>query len=674
MFKKSKALVLAVVLTMALPTAAFGALLPTDAHYGGAEVVAQPDGTEIQYYEDVYGKIYTDLTKVLRTVIPGENGSNTIKYDANIISHEGAPWLDHKVTNEGASLTVTNVLRESVHNNQRLLYAKAPVSLTFSGDYLNCRAITDYTRFYVEQGRVVYSIGLDKRTLKTYATEKLDISEAVQTKTLSKPGMYGINFDYDLGTGVHTYIYVTDGTEDVSYVAPTAETATGLPEKITVDGKEFNSSVYNIAGANYLQARDLAYMLNGTAKQFDLVYAKQWDLDTIKTYSSPAYTPVGGEMATVASGTKTATPTARIMKLDGLEINPLIYAIDGSNYVKLTDLAKIIDFGLASDSSTNTISINTTTGYSEVGSPPIPASPTIKVGDTTRLAGNDRYQTAVAISQSGWPHSDAVVLADGNTYQDALVGSSFAYLKDAPMLLTPSAELNSDTSAEISRLGAKTVYILGSTKSVSQAVEDALKQQYTVIRIGGADVFETAVQVGTAVGKLKKFDTVALATYINFPDALAMAPFSAKNTMPILFSGVNGLGYDTQSALQAWGVKNVIIAGGTGIISSAVESQLTGMGIKVTRLAGYDRYDTSLEILKYFAPQGGYPTISIATGELYPDALTGAVLAAKNNTPLVLVEKNTVKSSIADYLSGNTINKAYIFGGTAVVSTKLTGK
>lgn len=54
--------------------------------------------------------------------------------------------------------------------------------------------------------------------------------------------------------------------------------------------------------------------------------------------------------------------------------------------------------------------------------------------------------------------------------------------------------------------------------------------------------------------------------------------------------------------------------------------------------------------------------------------MTGAVLAAKNNTPLVLVSKGRAKDSAAEYLNTNSIDKAYIFGGTGVVSDTVTGK
>lgn len=301
-------------------------------------------------------------------------------------------------------------------------------------------------------------------------------------------------------------------------------------------------------------------------------------------------------------------------------------------------------------------------------------SPAIKNSNTIRLGGKDRYETAAAISKSGWTQSENVILVNGNNFPDALVGASFARLKDAPVLITPSDKLDGNIAAEITRLGAKTVYILGNSESVSTAVENDLKRKYNVVRIGGAKVFDTAVKVGEEVRKIKQFNTVVVASQANFPDALAMAPFSGMNTMPILFSDKQSLRDDTMKAIQDWGIKNVVILGGTGVISDAIDTQLKDKGINVTRLAGQDRYDTALQIIKHFKPSEGYKNISIATGESYPDALTGAGLAAKNNTPLVLVSRDSVKTNVAEYINSNKIDNAYIFGGSGVVSDKVVGK
>ncbi|MFL0194347.1 WG repeat-containing protein [Clostridium sp. WILCCON 0269] len=127
----------------------------------------------------------------------------------------------------------------------------------------------------------------------------------------------------------------------------------------------------------------------------------------------------------------------------------------------------------------------------------------IKASNTVRLAGNDRYETSVAISQKGWNQCGNVILTSGENYPDALVGSSFAYLKNAPVLITPSDKLDSSVSAEIARLQAKNVYILGSDTTISQNIDNELKQKYNVVRIGGTGLYDTAVNVGEEVRKIK---------------------------------------------------------------------------------------------------------------------------------------------------------------------------
>ncbi|AFM00240.1 cell wall-binding protein [Desulfitobacterium dehalogenans ATCC 51507] len=298
----------------------------------------------------------------------------------------------------------------------------------------------------------------------------------------------------------------------------------------------------------------------------------------------------------------------------------------------------------------------------------------LKVSETERLSGNDRYETAIAISKKGWEKSENVILVNGNNFPDALVGSSFAYLKNAPILITASDKLDNRVSAEIQRLGAKTIAILGNSSSVSQPIENQLKERYQVTRIGGAEIYDTAVKLGEEIKKIKPFDTVIIATQSNFPDALAIAPYSAKETIPILFTEKDRLRPDTKKALAEWEIRNAIIIGGTGVVSLDVDLELDALGLTITRLGGEDRYDTALEIAKQFGTENPYSAIAVATGENYPDALTGAVLAAKHNAPLILVRKNKVKNTVTEYLNPLGLEKATIFGGTGVVLDEIFRK
>lgn len=652
MFKKTKTLVITGMLISMLSTTVLSAELRD------SSTKVLPDGRVVEYYIDYADKVYTNMPSITRTLIPGVGGS-TARYDINQLGFKNnVPYM----VNTGAYMTVSNVSRESKYNNERIVYAKGSTSITFStDDYLQCKSIMKSTEAInlIENGKVIYSkdhdtlvfeqTNSDNRTIKVYEN-----------------GLYYVRLSDGDWNELGMYVYVAQEGEDITYVAPKVATATLESLQVKVNAKSYKVPAYKINGDNYLRLRDMGYMLNGTTKQFNVIRNPHDGSIVISTEDK--YVAVGGEMKAIATGTKQAKPSSLVLTLDGIQVCPSVYTIDGIDYIKVNHLAGIDNFGAITVE--NIITINTAVGYKKpatiVKVPVITGK--VKADSVERLSGLTRYETAVAISKSGWEQSDNVILASGENYPDALVGSSLAYLKNAPVLITPSGKLDSSISTEMDRLKVKTVYILGNEASVSQNVENELRQKYTVVRIGGTNLYDTAIKVGDEVRKAKQFDTVIVAAQGDYADALAVAPFSARDTMPMIYTDRDSISYDIVKKLQEWGVKNVIIVGGTGVVSEHVESMLNIYKLNVARLQGADRYDTAIEVIKHFAPSDGYKNISIATGESYPDAVTGAVLAAKNNTPLFLVSKYGLKANSVDYLNTATISKMYIFGGTGAVS------
>jgi surface antigen len=75
-----------------------------------------------------------------------------------------------------------------------------------------------------------------------------------------------------------------------------------------------------------------------------------------------------------------ATPAASKVFADGAEVQVEAYNIDGSNYFKLRDIAKIADIAVDYDGGSNTVTIDTTRPYSdEVQSKPTPTAPTVVI-------------------------------------------------------------------------------------------------------------------------------------------------------------------------------------------------------------------------------------------------------------------------------------------------------
>ncbi len=132
--------------------------------------------------------------------------------------------------------------------------------------------------------------------------------------------------------------------------------------KVLVNGKNIAFEAYNINDNNYFKLRDIASVLSGTEKQFEV----GWDgaKNAISLTSGKKYTAVGGEM-NVSGGTanKTATPSTASVYLDGKLIAVKAYTIGDNNYFKLRDLGSAINFGVTWDDAASTIRIDTATGY-----------------------------------------------------------------------------------------------------------------------------------------------------------------------------------------------------------------------------------------------------------------------------------------------------------------------
>ena len=131
---------------------------------------------------------------------------------------------------------------------------------------------------------------------------------------------------------------------------------------VTVDGMPVGFEAYNICGYNYFKLRDIAMVLNGTEKQFEV----GWEAakNAVLITAGMRYTPVGGELtySEAASDAPAAFPPSEVY-LDGNLIMLSAYNIGGNNYFKLRDIAETLDFGVTWDDETRTVGLDTTTGY-----------------------------------------------------------------------------------------------------------------------------------------------------------------------------------------------------------------------------------------------------------------------------------------------------------------------
>jgi hypothetical protein len=144
---------------------------------------------------------------------------------------------------------------------------------------------------------------------------------------------------------------------------PTVSGTTVNPtaSEVFVNGVSKSFEAYNIEGSNYFKLRDLAYVLNGTAKQFNVGYDSATQAITITT--GQPYLPAGGEMTKGDGSAKTAALTASRIYLDGVELNPTVYNIGGTNFFKLVDVVEALDIGVTYNETTRAIGIDTNADF-----------------------------------------------------------------------------------------------------------------------------------------------------------------------------------------------------------------------------------------------------------------------------------------------------------------------
>lgn len=189
-------------------------------------------------------------------------------------------------------------------------------------------------------------------------------------------------------------------------------------------------------------------------------------------------------------------------------------------------------------------------------------------------------------------------------------------------------------------------------------------------RISGNNAAQTAVQIAEQTN-WTGIAILASSTTYGMVDALTVGPLATFLHAPILLTEAGDhLNIDTQAELTKLKVTTLFVTSGTGVISQAVLDQLTGMGITIVPLGGVDRFATAANIANKMVLYGANVSkVAVAYGWKNQDALSIAAIASAQSEPILLTEKDTIPSSVQEFLTTNPIVKATdVIGGTGVVS------
>lgn len=297
-----------------------------------------------------------------------------------------------------------------------------------------------------------------------------------------------------------------------------------------------------------------------------------------------------------------------------------------------------------------------------------------------RIGGTDRYDTSVEVSIRHFPEgADTAILATGAKFADGLSAAGLAGTYDAPILLTDPLALPEGVGAELQRLGVSRVIIVGGSNAVSEDVADEVAGlgDITVERIGGIDRYETAAMIADEIIRIAdEGDGFSGMLFIArgdlFADALTASPVAFSNRIPILLVAPDEMPEATVDVIRSASAERAVIVGGASAVEPVVATRVASLVETSDRVDGTDRYDTSANFSQW-AVDGGlaeWAAVGIATGEKFPDALSGGAGIGTRGGVVMLSPSSSMHDSIADKLADVSaqVTSLEVFGGEGAVS------
>ncbi|MGR0218494.1 cell wall-binding repeat-containing protein [Agromyces sp. ZXT2-6] len=283
-----------------------------------------------------------------------------------------------------------------------------------------------------------------------------------------------------------------------------------------------------------------------------------------------------------------------------------------------------------------------------------------------RIAGQTRYETAVAASQSGFGEGvECVWIANGLAFPDALSAGPAAAHCGGPLLLVPGTSVPPAVAAELERLQPKKIVVAGGTGAVSAGVETTLRSfAPTFERYAGVDRYDTSRKI--VAGAFGSSDGLWVASGANFPDALSASGAAAAAGIPVLIVPGTAASLDAAStaAITNLGAVDVAIAGGTGAVSGGIAAGIAAIPSVewVDRFGGLTRYETA-DAITAAVWDGSWAIYAfLASGSNFPDALAAAPLAGWVGAPLFITPDSCATADTRGLIEYLGVAEAFVMG------------
>jgi putative cell wall-binding protein len=233
--------------------------------------------------------------------------------------------------------------------------------------------------------------------------------------------------------------------------------------------------------------------------------------------------------------------------------------------------------------------------------------------------------------------------------------------------------------------GENLISIVALEQSGNTVIRDYLVSVPGTARIAGANRYEVSANISKTIDPyfLPDESAVIIARGDLYTDALSGGSLAGLEGGPILLSDyrTQSLPAAIQNEIKRLRAKRAIILGGTGSVSTNVENQLKSLGVvEIERIAGANRFDVSAKIAERVldaagGPEAGIDTAIVASGLVFPDALSASSPSGQLLLPILQVTKDNVPSEIDAFIQNHPYIKNFIIvGGPGTVSDAVKAK
>ncbi|MDU1411954.1 MAG: cell wall-binding repeat-containing protein [Clostridium sp.] len=284
--------------------------------------------------------------------------------------------------------------------------------------------------------------------------------------------------------------------------------------------------------------------------------------------------------------------------------------------------------------------------------------------EVNKIAGINRYATAVEVSKKGFEKSNYAVLANGYAFADALVSGPLASEYNAPVLLTDKDSIPEDTKSELKRLQTQTVFAIGGTAVISESVINELQtMNIQVVRLAGENRYETSLEVAKYLEKVSSNNIYFVNGYAD-PDAVSISSIAAIEKNPIILTEKDVISPEITNWLVHKKNFNGYFIGGTSVISDNLLNKIDSIStsdLSVNRIGGANRYETNAIIIDKFYGSS-LENVLVTESTKLVDALVVAPYASKYSAPIVITESQLDKTQ-ENALSSRLSEKVEQIGG-----------